>query len=139
MNGQDLIDYIKKHHLEEAELDISISDPLQFVVTVPETPASNERELVYDFTRDFIYDRYLCTNQISYEEAEKMRDLDLKEDTCLFYDPHKGQIFYLTIDEARRHVNYNRDIYTGRFIPDTHYSKPCLIMEIKEKENADSN
>ncbi len=77
MNGQDLINYIKKHHLEKAEFDMGISDPLQFVVTVPKTPASDERELVYDFTNDLVYDRYLCANQISYEEAYKMRDLGL--------------------------------------------------------------
>lgn len=79
MTGKDLIDYITKHQLEDAELDIGISDPLQFVVTIPADVVNDERELVYDFTRDFVYERYLSAEQISYEEASKRRLLEVEK------------------------------------------------------------
>lgn len=80
MKGKDLVNYILRHKLDEAEIDIGISDPLQFVVTIPSVDGicrSGEKELVYDFTRDFVYEKYLSATPISYEEAEKIRDLDI--------------------------------------------------------------
>ena len=73
MTGKDLVNYIKKYHLEDAEIDIGVSDPLQFVVTIPADRVSEDRELVYDFSRDFVYEKYLAVKEISYEEAAKLR------------------------------------------------------------------
>ncbi len=73
MKGIDLVNYIKEHHLEDAEIDTGISDPLQFVVTLLADKVSGERELVYDFTRDFVYEKYLSAEEITYEEAANRR------------------------------------------------------------------
>lgn len=82
MKGKDLVKYIKEHKLEEAELDIGASDPLQFVVTIPGDNVSEERELVYDFSRDFVYENYISFTEISYDEAKKLRNLDINEFHC---------------------------------------------------------
>ena len=73
MKGKDLLNYIIENHLDDAEIDTGISDPLQFVVTIPGDKVSGERELVYDFTRDFVYEKYLSVKPISYAEARLIR------------------------------------------------------------------
>ena len=73
MTGKDLVEYIKKHQLEEAEIVISPEEPLQFVVTIPSDKVSDERELVYDFTRDFVFMHYLAIEEMTYEEAREYR------------------------------------------------------------------
>lgn len=53
------------------------------------------------------------------------------EERQLFYDPDVEQCFYLTMSEAKDHVNRNHDHYTGRFICGMHEMNPCLVMELK--------
>lgn len=59
-----------------------------------------------------------------------------EEGKCLLYDPYNGQFFYMTMDEAKDHINRNPDIYTGDLVSSIVESikgkKPCVIMQIKE-------
>ena len=77
MTGKDLVNYILNNKLEDAVVDTGISDPLQFVISIPSDGVSGERELVYDFTRDFVYEDYLSPRPISYEESFQLRNLDI--------------------------------------------------------------
>ncbi len=75
--GMDLINYIHEHHLENVEIDTGSSDPLQFIVTIPADEVSGEREIVYDFTRELIYEKYIGVKEITDKEAEEIRGIDI--------------------------------------------------------------
>lgn len=80
MKGKDLVNYIVKNYLEEADIDMMVSDNLQFVITIPANGVTGEREIIYDFTRNFAYEEYLSIREISYKEAKELRGIKLEEE-----------------------------------------------------------
>ena len=77
MKAKDLIKYITENHLEEADIDMTISYNLQFVITIPADGVSGERDIIYDFTRNFAYEKHLSIREISYKEAKELRGIKL--------------------------------------------------------------
>lgn len=82
MTGRDLVRFIRKYKLEDAEIkyyegrDIDIL----FYVKIPETPASSERELIYSFNECKVYEKYISIKEISCFEAFRLRGLTEKGD-----------------------------------------------------------
>ena len=76
MKGKDLVKYITEHSLEEAEINYSEVDPLQFVITIPADKVSDEREIVYDFSRDMVYEKYLAITEVTYAHARALRNIN---------------------------------------------------------------
>ena len=80
MTGKDLINYITNNHLEDAEIDMMVSDNLQFIVKIPKDITHGEKEIIYDFTRDFVYENYLSARVISYDEANDIRGINERKE-----------------------------------------------------------
>lgn len=77
MTGRDLVSFITKHKLENAEMKYFEGNDIDifFYVTIPETPASNERELIYSFNEDRVYEKYISIREISHFEAFEIRGI----------------------------------------------------------------
>ena len=59
------------------------------------------------------------------------------EGKCLLYDPYTSQFFYMTMDEAKDHINRNPEIYTGDLVSsivtlENNDMQPCVTMQIKD-------
>lgn len=76
--GLELFNYIARHQLEGAELEAE-EDTIRFVIDIPADTVSDNRQLVYDFTHNCVYERYICIQLVTYEEAAMMRMIDIKE------------------------------------------------------------
>lgn len=101
MTCRDLVRFIRKYKLEDAEMKYYEGRDMDilFYVKIPKTPASDERELIYSFNEHKIYEKYISIKEISYAEAFELRGLTEKEDShpyrcinCIFFDKYSYHI-----------------------------------------------